>query len=157
MARYPWDQYDLHLLPLVLEHPKLMLAESKQMTETLRKIYKAASDFIGDASLSAEQQVALKTSSKVLLLISTKFSCPLMDCWSVVYDSKLTRRKLMCASNCCLRTATVLSCCGRLSWRSVRRWSWCSMMADNLSNCARMRCVLMRWAAGVSNAGLEGV
>ncbi len=28
---------------------------------------------------------------------------------------------------------------------------------DNLSNCARMRCVLMRWATGVSNAGLEGV
>ncbi len=27
------------------------------MTDTLRKIYKAASDFIGDASLSAEQQV----------------------------------------------------------------------------------------------------
>ena len=55
------------------------------------------------------------------------------------------------------KTATVLSCCGWLSWRSVRRWSWCSMMADNLSNCARMRCVLMRWAAGVSNASLEGV
>jgi hypothetical protein len=36
-----WDQYYLHLLPLVLEHPKLMLAESKQMTDTLRKIYKA--------------------------------------------------------------------------------------------------------------------
>ncbi len=32
-----WDQYYLHLLPLVLEHPKLMLAESKQMTDTLRK------------------------------------------------------------------------------------------------------------------------
>jgi hypothetical protein len=52
--RIEWDQYYLHLLPLVLEHPKLMLAESKQMTDTLRKIYKAASDFIGEASLSAE-------------------------------------------------------------------------------------------------------
>jgi hypothetical protein len=41
---------------MVLEHPKLLLAESKQMTETLRKIDKASSDFIfiGDASLSAE-------------------------------------------------------------------------------------------------------
>ncbi len=63
----------------------------------------------------------------------------------------------MCASSCCLRTATVPSCCSRLAWRSVRRWLRWSTMADNLSNCARMRCVLMRWAAGVSNAGLEGV
>ncbi len=51
VPKIEWDQYYLHLLPLVLEHPKLMLAESKQMTETLRKIYKASSDFIGDASL----------------------------------------------------------------------------------------------------------
>ncbi len=65
-----WDQYYLHLLPLVLEHPKLMLAESKQMTETLRKIYKASSDFIGDASLSFEQQVALKTRSLCLPLLA---------------------------------------------------------------------------------------
>ena len=65
-----WDQYYLHLLPLVLEHPKLMLAESKQMTETLRKIYKASSDFIGDASLSAEQQMALKTRSLCLPLLA---------------------------------------------------------------------------------------
>ncbi len=39
----------------VLEHPKLKLTESKQMTESLRKNYKASSDFIGDASLSVEQ------------------------------------------------------------------------------------------------------
>ncbi len=60
VPRIEWDQYYLHLLPLVLEHPKLMLAQSKEMSETLRKIYKASSDFIGDASLSTEQQVALK-------------------------------------------------------------------------------------------------
>ncbi len=47
-----------------------MLAESKQMTETLRKIYKASSDFIGDASLSAEQQVAVKTTSLCLSLLA---------------------------------------------------------------------------------------
>jgi hypothetical protein len=47
-----------------------MLAESKQMTETLRRIYKASSDFIGDASLSAEQQVALKTRCLCLLLLA---------------------------------------------------------------------------------------
>ncbi len=43
-------------IAVVLEHPKLMLTESKQMTESLRKFYKASSDFIGSALLSAEQQ-----------------------------------------------------------------------------------------------------
>jgi hypothetical protein len=70
VPKIEWDQYYLHLLPLVLEHPKLMLAESKQMTETLRKIYKASSDFISDASLSAEQQVALKTKGLCLPLLA---------------------------------------------------------------------------------------
>ena len=53
------------MLLLVLEHPKEMLAESKQMTESL-SIYiyiKLHQDFIGNASLSAEQQTALKTRS----------------------------------------------------------------------------------------------
>jgi hypothetical protein len=64
VPRIEWDQYYLH------EHPKLMLAESKQMTDTLRKSYKAASDFIGDASLSAEQQVTLKTRSLCIPLLA---------------------------------------------------------------------------------------
>ena len=42
---------------VVPEHPKLMLTESKQMTESLRTFYKASSDFIGGALLSAEQQI----------------------------------------------------------------------------------------------------
>ena len=54
----------------MLEHPKLMLAQSKEMSETLRKICKASSDFIGDASLSAEQQVALKTRSLCIPLLA---------------------------------------------------------------------------------------
>ncbi len=62
-----------------LEHPKLMLAESKQMTETLRKIYKASSDFIGDASLSAEQQVALKTRSLSLPPLADNLWEPSID------------------------------------------------------------------------------
>ena len=70
VPRIEWDQYYLHILPLVLEHPKLMLAQSKEMSETLRKIYKASSDFIGDASLSAEQQVALKTRSLCIPLLA---------------------------------------------------------------------------------------
>jgi hypothetical protein len=58
------------MLQLVLEHRKLVLTESKQITESLRKIYKASSDFIGDASLSAEQQVSLKTGSLCLPLLA---------------------------------------------------------------------------------------
>ncbi len=46
-----------------------MLAQSKEVSETLRKVYKASSDFIGDASLSAEQQVALKTRSLCIPLL----------------------------------------------------------------------------------------
>ena len=40
------------------------------MTDTLREIYKASSDFIGDASLSTEQQVALKTRSLCVPLLA---------------------------------------------------------------------------------------
>jgi hypothetical protein len=47
-----------------------MLAQSKEMSETLRRIYKASSDFIGDLSLSAEQQVALKTRSLCIPLLA---------------------------------------------------------------------------------------
>ena len=57
------------MLLLVLEHPKEMLAESKQMTESL-SIYiyiyiyiKLHQNFIGNASLSAERKFALKTRS----------------------------------------------------------------------------------------------
>ncbi len=57
-------------IAVVLEHPKLMLTESKQMTESLRKIYKASSNFIGNALLSAEQQVALKTRNLYLSLLA---------------------------------------------------------------------------------------
>ena len=64
-----WEQFYLHLLPLVLEHPKLLLSESKQMTENLSKIYRASSDYIGDASLTALQQQALKTKSLCLPLL----------------------------------------------------------------------------------------
>ena len=42
---------------VVQEHPKLMLTESKQITESLRTSYKALSDFIGGALLSADQPI----------------------------------------------------------------------------------------------------
>jgi hypothetical protein len=65
-----WEQFYLHLLPLVLEHPKLLLSEAKQMTEALLKIYRASSDYIGDASLTALKQQALKTKSLCLPLLA---------------------------------------------------------------------------------------
>ena len=58
VPRVDWEQFYLHLLPLVLEHPKLLLSEAKLMTENLSKIYRASSDYIGDASLTALQQQA---------------------------------------------------------------------------------------------------
>jgi hypothetical protein len=70
VPRIEWDQYYLHLLPWVLEHPKLMLAHSKEMSETLRKIYKASSDFIGDSSLSAEQQSCPKDTKSLYSTLS---------------------------------------------------------------------------------------
>ncbi len=55
VPRVEWEQFYLHLLPLVLEHPKLLLSEAKLMTENLSKIYRASSDYIGDASLTVLQ------------------------------------------------------------------------------------------------------
>ena len=70
VPRVEWEQFYLHLLPLVLEHPKLLLSEAKLMTENLSKIYRASSDYIGDASLTALQQQALKTKSLCLPLLA---------------------------------------------------------------------------------------
>jgi hypothetical protein len=65
-----WEQFYLHLLPLVLEHPNLLLSEAKQMTKALSKIYRASSDYIGDASLTALQQQALNTKSLCMPLLA---------------------------------------------------------------------------------------
>ena len=70
VPKVEWEQFYLHLLPLVLEHPKLLLSEAKLMTENLSKIYRASSDYIGDASLTALQQQALKTKSLCLPLLA---------------------------------------------------------------------------------------
>jgi hypothetical protein len=56
---------------LVIEHPKLLLAENKGFNKTLSKLYSASSDFIGNASLTVEQQRStLKTRSLCLPLVS---------------------------------------------------------------------------------------
>ena len=70
IPKVEWEQYYMHLLPLVLEHPKLLLSTAKLMTENLSKIYRASSDYIGDASLTALQQQALKTKSLCLPLLA---------------------------------------------------------------------------------------
>jgi hypothetical protein len=61
-----WEEYYLHLVPLVIEHPKILLSESKNLTTPMRKLYKASSDYIGDASLNVEQRSMLKV--KILCL-----------------------------------------------------------------------------------------
>jgi hypothetical protein len=55
---------------LVIEHPKLLLAENKGFNKTLSKLYRASSDFIGNASLTVEEQSTLKTRSLCLPLVS---------------------------------------------------------------------------------------
>ena len=65
-----WEEYYLHLVPLVIEHPKILLSESKNLTSTMRKLYKASSDFIGDASLNVEQRSMLKVKSLCLPLLA---------------------------------------------------------------------------------------
>ena len=65
-----WEEYYLHLVPLVIEHPKILLSESKNLTSTMRKLYKASSDFIGDASFNVEQRSMLKVKSLCLPLLA---------------------------------------------------------------------------------------
>jgi hypothetical protein len=68
------EEYLLHLVPLVIEHPKILLSESKNLSQTMSKLYRASSDFIGDASLSVEQRSTLKVKSLCLptILISRR-------------------------------------------------------------------------------------
>ena len=70
VPKVEWDQYYTHLLPMVLEHPKICLQENKNLSETLGKIYKASTDFIGNASLTGEQQLALKAKSLCIPLLA---------------------------------------------------------------------------------------
>ena len=55
---------------MVLEHPKICLQENKNLSETLGKIYKASTDFIGNASLTGEQQLAFKAKSLCIPLLA---------------------------------------------------------------------------------------
>ena len=66
VARVEWEDYYVIMKALVIEHPKLLLAENKGFNKTLSKLYRASSDFLGNASLTVEQQSTLKTRSVYL-------------------------------------------------------------------------------------------
>jgi hypothetical protein len=70
VARVEWEDYYVITKALVIEHPKLLLAENKGFNKTLSKLYRASSDFIGNASLTVDQQSTLKTRSLCLPLVS---------------------------------------------------------------------------------------
>ena len=65
-----WEEYYLHLVPLVVEHPKILLSESKNLTNSMTKLYRASNDFIGDASLTVEQRSTLKLKSLCLPILA---------------------------------------------------------------------------------------
>jgi hypothetical protein len=65
-----WEEFYLHLVPLVVEHPKILLSESKNLTNTMTKLYRASSDFIEDASLTVEQRSMLKLKSLCLPILA---------------------------------------------------------------------------------------
>ncbi len=65
-----WEEYYLHLVPLVVEHPKVLLFESKNLTNSMTKLYRASNDFIGDASLTVEQRSMLKLKSLCLPILA---------------------------------------------------------------------------------------
>jgi hypothetical protein len=47
LSMVEWEEYYLHLVPLVVEHPKILLSESKNLTNSMTKLYRASNDFIG--------------------------------------------------------------------------------------------------------------
>jgi hypothetical protein len=61
VARVEWEDSYVIMKALVIEHPKLLLAENEGFNKTLSKLYRASSDFIGNASITVDQQSTLKT------------------------------------------------------------------------------------------------
>jgi hypothetical protein len=54
VVKVEWEEFYLHLLlPLVIEHPKLLMTGGKdKVTQTINKHFKPSAQFIGDASLN---------------------------------------------------------------------------------------------------------
>ena len=71
VAKVEWEEFYLHLLPLVIEHPKLLMTGGKdKVTQTINKIFKPSAQFIGDASLNVELQNTMKVKSLCLPILA---------------------------------------------------------------------------------------
>jgi hypothetical protein len=61
VAKVEWQEFYLHLILLVIEHPKLLMTGGKdKVTQTINKLFKPSAEFIGDASLNMELQNTMK-------------------------------------------------------------------------------------------------
>ena len=71
VAKVEWEEFYLHLLPLVIEHPKLLMTGGKdKVTQTINKLFKPSAQFIGDASLNVELQNTMKVKSLCLPILA---------------------------------------------------------------------------------------
>jgi hypothetical protein len=71
VATIEWQEFYLHLLPLVIEHPKLLMTGSKdKVTQTINKLFKPSAEFISDASLNMELQKTMKVKSLCLPILA---------------------------------------------------------------------------------------
>jgi hypothetical protein len=71
VAKVEWEEFYLHLLPLVIEHAKLLMTGGKdKITQTIKKLFKPSAQFIGDASLNVELQSTMKVKSLCLPILA---------------------------------------------------------------------------------------
>ena len=71
VGKVEWEEFYLHLLPLVIEHPKLLMTGGKDtVSQTINKLFKPSAQFIGDASLNVELQNTMKVKSLCLPILA---------------------------------------------------------------------------------------
>ena len=71
VGKVEWEKFYLHLLPLVIEHPKLLMTGGKDtVSQTINKLFKPSAQFIGDASLNVELQNTMKVKSLCLPILA---------------------------------------------------------------------------------------
>ena len=70
IPKIKWEEYQLTIEPMIIEHVKILLSNGKNLTNTMSKLFRASSDFIGDASLTIEQQSSFKAKSLCLPIIA---------------------------------------------------------------------------------------
>ena len=77
VTKVEWEEFYLHLLPLVIEHSKLLMTGGKnKVTQIINKIFKPSAQFIGDASLNVELQNTMKVKA---------YACPF---WQTILSQK---------------------------------------------------------------------